>query len=62
VLELEGLVVGIEGKHRLWESLRESGRVLPVDLDTLSARAQAQRDGVELHRRAAARRAFGTNG
>jgi hypothetical protein len=62
VLELEGLLVGIDGKRALWDALRESGRVLPVDLEALSARATAQRDGTELHRQAAARRAFGTNG
>jgi hypothetical protein len=62
LLELEGLVIGIEGKRGLWDALRESGLVLPVDLEALSARAAAQRDGAELHRRAAARRAFGTNG
>jgi hypothetical protein len=62
VLELEGLTVGIDGKRALWDALRESGRVLPVDLDALSARASAQREGTELHRQEAARRAFGTNG
>ena len=59
VLELEGLVVGIEGKRALWTELRESGRSFPVDLDALIARAAEQQAGVERHRLAAARRAFG---
>jgi hypothetical protein len=58
VLELEGLRVGIVGKRALWASLAESGRTVSVDLAALIARADAQHDGVERHRRDAARRAF----
>jgi hypothetical protein len=59
LLELEGLTVGVEAKRDLWASLRRTGRTFPVDLDELVARAERQRDGLEEHRLAAARRAFG---
>ena len=62
VLELEGLVLGVEGKRALWDALQQSGRSVPVDLDALRARAAEQQEGLERHRRAAARRAFGTGG
>ena len=59
LLELEGLTVGVDAKRALWRSLRQTGRTFPVDLDELVARAERQRDGLEEHRLAAARRAFG---
>jgi hypothetical protein len=62
LLELEGLVVGVDAKRALWRSLQQTGRTFPVDLDELVARAERQRDGLEEHRLAAARRAFGGAG
>jgi hypothetical protein len=57
-LELEGLRLGLHGKRALWDSLAESGRAVSVDLAALGARAGAQHDELERHRRDAARRAF----
>jgi hypothetical protein len=63
LVELEGLCGGIEVKHRLWESLKTLGESEPaiagLDLERLSSRAEAQRDGLEPHRLEAARMAFG---
>jgi hypothetical protein len=61
LLELEGLVLGIEGKRALWTALAASGRSLPVDLDELAARARRQQEAVDRLRLAAARRAVGTD-
>jgi hypothetical protein len=62
LIELEGLSLGIEGKRALWISLREvdhvAERVGRERLDELVSRAEAQRERVEAHRRAAARTAF----
>jgi hypothetical protein len=62
VLELEGLRMGIDGKAAMWAGLKATGRSLPVDLDELLGRAGRQQEGVERHRLAATRRAFGTSG
>jgi len=59
LLELEGLLVGVDAKRALWCSLQQTGRALSVDLDELVARAERQRDALEEHRVAAARRALG---
>jgi hypothetical protein len=55
-VELDALVMGIEGKKILWENLRDAGlarRVPDVDFDELIARAGRQRDELDPHRRAA---------
>ena len=56
-LELDVLVMGIDGKKILWENLRDLaglGERLPdVDFDELVARAERQRAALEPHRRAA---------
>jgi hypothetical protein len=58
VVELETLVVGINGKQALWETLR-SATSLPTDeLDHLVERADRQKRIVERARGAAVRRAF----
>ena len=60
LIELEGLALGIAGKLALWRSLAATRSDLGAfDLETLIARAESQRDGVEEHRIAAAREAFG---
>lgn len=55
VLELESMLMGIEGKAALWRALqllaRTERRLAGVDLDRLLARADQQQDGVERHRR-----------
>ena len=58
LLELEGLATGVEAKLALWLALRE---VRPDDerLTTLIDRARSQRERLEPHRLAAARRALG---
>ena len=57
-VELDVLVMGIEGKKILWENLADlaglRGRLPDVDFDELVARAERQRDELEPHRRAAA--------
>lgn len=59
VLELEGLVMAVEGKLSLWENLRE---VVPagadVDFDALAERAQRQQRTLTEFKLAAARHAF----
>jgi hypothetical protein len=62
LIELEGLMLGIEGKRLLWRSLQaiadEHG--LPAErLEELAARARRQRDGVERRRAALLERALG---
>ena len=59
VLELEALIMGVNGKLALWRALREittdDDRLAGVDLDDLIGRAQAQLGALEeLHRAAAA--------
>lgn len=56
-VELDFLAVGVEGKKRLWATLRElaglDGRLPDVDFDALIERAQSQLELIEpLHRRA----------
>ncbi|HEV2784962.1 MAG TPA: hypothetical protein VGV67_01130 [Solirubrobacteraceae bacterium] len=61
--ELEFVVMGIEGKKVLWQTLRDCAglaeRLPDVDFDGLIERAQRQRDELEPHRRAAGAQAFG---
>ena len=61
--ELEVLVMGIEGKKVLWQTLRDCAglaeRLPDVDFDGLIERAQRQREELEPHRRAAGAQAFG---
>ena len=63
-VELEGLVMGIDGKKVLWETLGDLGglraRAPEVDFDRLIERADAQRDALEPFRHAAGRDAFRT--
>ena len=62
VLELEGLVIGIQGKKNLWLNLRDGAelgdRLDGVDLDDLIARAERQQETLAAHRAAAGREAF----
>lgn len=62
LIELEGLRLGITGKLCLWRSLRHArppeAAVTDEELDDLIARAEAQIEGVEEHRLAAARAAL----
>lgn len=54
VLELESLLMGIEGKAALWRTLQVLAKTEPrldgVDLDDLVARAGRQQEDVERHR------------
>jgi hypothetical protein len=62
LVELEGLCVGVEGKKSMWTALRgvaeNDSRLQSFDFSALEARAQRQRDELEVHRRAAAALAF----
>jgi hypothetical protein len=62
LVELEGLSIGIEGKHLMWVVLAEVDAVAEAigrdRLAKLVARAVDQRERVEVHRRAAARTAL----
>jgi hypothetical protein len=55
LLELEALVLGVEGKRRLWLALGQldDPRLAEFDFATLAARAETQRDALEEHRRLA---------
>lgn len=61
--EIEGLLVGVEGKLALWQTLRqthgEDARLRRIDLDELIKRGRAQRRRLERQRRRAADEAFG---
>lgn len=61
-LELELLVMGIEGKKQLWGTLRDlaglDSRLPDVDFDRLVERAERQRDDLEPFRRRAGTEAF----
>src|SRR5262245_56425813 len=59
VLELDGLLLCVEARRGVWTTLAATGRRLPVDVDALLLRCDAQREALEAHRRDAARRAFG---
>ncbi len=52
VVELEGLRLGVEGKACLWRMLRDLSdpRLSGFDFDALLARAERQRDELELRR------------
>lgn len=60
--ELEGLCAGVDLKLNLWRTLRYiqgvDSRIASLDLDALSDRARAQREGLEGHREAAVRQAL----
>jgi hypothetical protein len=62
LLTLETLCIGVEGKLCLWRALKElsgqTGALGTIDFDQLIRRAQAQRDGLERERLAAARTAL----
>jgi len=55
VLEMESMLMGIEGKAALWRTLQvmaaSEPRLADVDLDGLAARAREQQEGVERRRR-----------
>jgi hypothetical protein len=55
LVELEGLVIGVEGKLRGWRALQSASVRVPadVDLDRLVERAESQVEELEAHRRAA---------
>lgn len=59
LVELEGLLIGIEGKLAMWQALAEVAEDLGLDrarFGELGARAARQQADVERHRLAAARR------
>jgi hypothetical protein len=61
LVELEGLLVGIQGKLGLWRALAEIADALGLDrvrLEELAARAESQQADVERHRIDVARRAL----
>jgi hypothetical protein len=62
VVELEGLLAGIDAKRNLWHSLRLAAQTRPVldvtTLDRLIARADSQRDRLQAEHDRAARNAF----
>lgn len=62
VVELEGLAMGVRGKHALWTALQEIApgepRLAAVDLPALVARAERQQHLLEEQRRRAAQTAF----
>jgi hypothetical protein len=60
LVEIEGLLLGVNGKLSLWRALREldDPRLPDTRLDELERRAERQRDELEDHRLMAAREAF----
>jgi hypothetical protein len=62
-VELDALVMGIDGKVTLWENLRDhaglAARLPDVDFDGLIERARQQRDTLKPHHDAAGAAAFG---
>jgi hypothetical protein len=61
LVELEGLLIGIQGKLAMWIVLGEVAQELGLDrarLDALAARAERQQADVERHRREVGRRAL----
>jgi hypothetical protein len=61
LVELEGLLVGVQGKLALWRALAEVADALGLDrarLQELAARAEGQLADVERHRLDVARRAL----
>jgi hypothetical protein len=64
LVELEGLLVGIQGKLSLWRALAEVAESLGLDaarLQALAARALSQQADVERHRLDFARKALTTS-
>ena len=61
LVELEGLLIGIQGKLSMWQVLAAVAVALGIDrarLEELSARAERQQADVELHRLDVGRRAL----
>jgi len=62
VLELEGLLAGIDAKRNLWHTLRVAAATRPVidvaALDQLIERATSQRDRLQAEHERATRNAF----
>jgi hypothetical protein len=61
LVELEGLVIGVQGKLAMWRALAEVAEELGLDrerLEDLAARAERQQAELEGHRRDVARRAL----
>jgi hypothetical protein len=62
-VELDALVMGLDGKVTLWENLRDhaglAARLPDVDFDALVDRARRQRDTLKPHHDAAGAAAFG---
>jgi hypothetical protein len=61
LVELEGLLIGIQGKLAMWSVMAEVAQELGLDrarLEALSARAERQQADVERHRREVGRRAL----
>jgi hypothetical protein len=61
VVEIEGLLAGIDGKRRLWRSLERTcgGRLPDCDFPALEARAESQQRRLERCRAEAVAIAFG---
>jgi hypothetical protein len=61
LVELEGLLVGIQGKLAMWRALAEVADAVGLDrarLEGLAAQAEGQQAGVERHRLEVAREAL----
>ena len=62
LLELEGLVVGVHGKLRLWSALRQIApgeeRLSETELDRMIVRAESQLAGLQEHHSRAAEEAL----
>lgn len=60
LIELEGLVLGVEGKRSLWQVLAELAepRLAEFDFEQLIERARSQRDQLQQRRLAAGLEAF----
>jgi hypothetical protein len=62
VIEIEVLLLGVNGKLALWRALREIAgtetRLEPAALDRLIKRAESQIERIEAHRLRAAAEAF----
>jgi hypothetical protein len=61
LVELEGLLIGIQGKLAMWRALADVAAELGLDrerLETLAGRAERQQGDVERHRLAVARTAL----
>jgi hypothetical protein len=61
LVELEGLLIGVQGKLAMWSVVAEAAQELGLErarLEALAARAERQRADVERHRREVGRRAL----